>query len=73
MAVPARKKTSFTVDYDKVSSAQKILGTKTLTETVDAALAEVIDLHRRQQLVEMLFDPGKLDLDDPEIMSSAWR
>lgn len=71
----ARRKTSFEIDTDKVSAAREILGTKTLTDTVDAALAEVVKLRQRRQLVELLFKPGALELDDPETMTmtGAWR
>jgi len=68
-----RRKTSFEIDFDKVASAKEILGTHTLTETVDAALDEVIRLRQRRHLVELLFTPGRLELDDPEVMSGAWR
>jgi hypothetical protein len=68
-----KRKTSFEVDFAKVDSAKSILGTTTLTETVDAALAEVIKLEQRQRLVELLFTEGRLDLDDPEVMAGAWR
>jgi hypothetical protein len=68
-----KRKTSFEVDFAKVDSAKSILGTTTLTETVDAALAEVIKLEQRQRLVELLFTEGRLDLDDAEVMASAWR
>jgi hypothetical protein len=73
MASPSRRKTSFEVDFGKVEQAKAVLGTTTLTDTVDAALAEVIRLHDRRRLVEMLFTPGVLDLDDAEVMDSAWR
>ncbi|MGH9154212.1 MAG: type II toxin-antitoxin system VapB family antitoxin [Acidimicrobiales bacterium] len=73
MATTARRKTSFEVDFDKVESAKEILGTHTLTETVDAALDEVIRLRHRRRLVELLFTPGRLDLDDPDVMAGAWR
>ena len=73
MATTARRKTSFEVDFDKVESAEEILGTRTLTDTVDAALDEVIKLRQRRQLVEMLFTPGRLQLDDPHVMAGAWR
>jgi Arc/MetJ family transcription regulator len=69
----ARRKTSFEIDTDKVAEAREILGTKTLTDTVDAALSEVVKLRQRKALVELLFRPGALDLDDPETMSGAWR
>ena len=73
MGSPARRKTSFEVDFGKVEQAKAVLGTATLTDTVDAALAEVIRLHDRRRLVEMLFTPGVLDLDDADVMRSAWR
>jgi len=73
MAAPGKHKTSFEVDTDKVAAAKEVLGTKTLTDTVDAALAEVVKLRQRRQLVELLFRPGALALDDPEAMSGAWR
>ena len=73
MATSARRKTSFQIDTDKVSAAKEILGTKTLTDTVDAALAEVVKLRQRRQLVELLFRPGALALDEPKTMTDAWR
>jgi len=73
MAMTARRKTSFEVDFDKVESAKEILGTSTLTDTVDAALDEVIRLQQRRRLVELLFTPGRLELDDPGVMAGAWR
>jgi hypothetical protein len=69
----AKRKTSFEVDFDKVQSAKEILGTRTLTDTVDAALDEVIKLQQRRRLLEMLFTPGRLQLDDPDVMARAWR
>lgn len=69
----ARRKTSFEVDFDKVEAVKSILGTTTLTDTVDAALDEVVDLQRRRRLVDLLFTEGRLDLDKPEVMASAWR
>lgn len=72
-AASKRKKTSFEVDTEKVSAAQEVLGTKTLTDTVDAALAEVVKLRQRRQLVELLFRPGALQLDESETMADAWR
>jgi Arc/MetJ family transcription regulator len=73
MASPGRRKTSFAIDTAKVAAAQEILGTKTLTDTVDAALSEVVNLRQRKALLEMLFRPGALELDDPDVMSGAWR
>jgi Arc/MetJ family transcription regulator len=72
VSTASRRKTSFEIDTVKVAAAKKILGTKTLTETVDAALAEVVKQHQRQELVDLLFS-GELELDDPDVMSGAWR
>lgn len=69
----ARRKTSFEVDFKKVDAARGVLGTRSLTDTVDAALDEVIRLREREQLVETLFKPGALELDDPMAMAGAWR
>jgi len=73
MAPTGRHKTSFEIDTKKVAAAKEALGTKTLTDTVDAALAEVVKLRQRRQLVELLFRPGALALDDAEAMGRAWR
>lgn len=73
MAATARRKTSFEVDFDKVDAVREVLGTRTLTDTVDAALSKVINLQERERLVELLFEPGALALDDPATMAGAWR
>lgn len=69
----SRRKTSFEIDPAKVEAAKEILGTRTLTDTVDAALSEVVALRQRKALLELLFRPGALDLSDSEVTSSAWR
>ena len=47
-------KTSLVIDRKKVASAQKVLGTKTLAETVDRSLDEVIRLAARRRLLERI-------------------
>lgn len=69
----AKRKTSFEVDTDKVDAAKGILGTKTLTETVDAALDEIVKRQQRRELLDLLFDSDVLELDNPEVMRGAWR
>jgi Arc/MetJ family transcription regulator len=69
----SRRKTSFEIDTAKVAAAKDILGTKTLTDTVDAALSEVVKLRQRRELLELLSEPGALALDDPDVMAGAWR
>ncbi|HYP56397.1 MAG TPA: hypothetical protein VEQ41_08890 [Solirubrobacterales bacterium] len=73
MVLAPKRKTSFEIDPNKVDAAREILGTKTLTDTVDAALSEVVKLRQRKALAEVLFRPGALELDDPDVMSGAWR
>lgn len=73
MITIAKRKTSFEVDTDKVDVAKRILGTKTMTETVDAALNEIVKREGRLKLLEILDTPGALALDDPEVMKDAWR
>ncbi len=73
MSTATRHKTSFAIDTAKVAAAKDILGTKTLTDTVDAALSEVVALRQRRELLELLCTPGALALDDPDVMAGAWR
>jgi hypothetical protein len=73
VSTATRHKTSFAIDTAKVAAAKDILGTRTLTDTIDAALSEVVKLSQRRALVELLFTPGALALDDPEAMAGAWR
>lgn len=73
MSTATRRKTSFEIDPAKVAAAKDILGTKTLTDTVDAALSEVVKLRQRRDLLELLSTPGALQLDDPDAMAGAWR
>ena len=68
-----RRKTSFEIDFEKLDRARSLLGTTTITDTVDAALDEVLSLERRRELVDLLFVEDVLDLEDAEIMSGAWR
>jgi hypothetical protein len=49
-----RDKTSLVIDREKVAEAREILGTRTLAETVDAALDEVIDLAARRRVMERI-------------------
>jgi Arc/MetJ family transcription regulator len=73
VASPIRRKTSFEIDTAKVAAAKEVLGTRTLTDTVDAALSEVVKSRQRKTLAELLFRPGALALDDPDVMSGAWH
>ena len=47
-------KTSLVIDRKKLADAKKVLGTKTLAETVDRSLDEVIRLAARRRLLERI-------------------
>jgi hypothetical protein len=51
-------KTSLVIDREKLEEAREILGTKTLADTVDAALDEVIALAARRRLLERIRRDG---------------
>jgi hypothetical protein len=44
-----------------------------VTDTVDAALEEIVNRRKRERLIELLSDPSTSDLADPEVMAGAWR
>ena len=47
-------KTSLRIDRAKVAEAERILGTATIADTVDAALDEVINLERRRRVMDRI-------------------
>jgi Arc/MetJ family transcription regulator len=51
-------KTSLVIDREKVAKVRDILETKTLAETVDAALDEVIALDARRRLMARIERDG---------------
>ena len=51
-------KTSLVIDREKVAKAQDILGTRTIAQTVDAALDEVLRLDARRRLSEYIRTRG---------------
>lgn len=56
-------KTSVEVDKDIVRQAAAILGTRTLRETIDAALRDVVNAKRRLELIALLSEEGRFDFD----------
>ncbi|MBJ7603040.1 MAG: type II toxin-antitoxin system VapB family antitoxin [Candidatus Dormibacteraeota bacterium] len=65
------RKTTIAVDDDKVSEAARALGTRSLKETVDRSLDEVVAMAARRRLIDRFSRPT--DLADDEVMASAWR
>ena len=45
---------------------QRVLGTKTLTATIDAALSEVVKMDRRRRLIERIRRDGGIGPSDAE-------
>jgi Arc/MetJ family transcription regulator len=62
-------KTSVEVDRDIAREAATILGTRTLRETIDASLREVVNAERRLELVALFADEGRFDFGAAEV---AW-
>ena len=62
-------KTSLEIDRDITAQAARILGTKTLRDTVDASLREIVNARRRLEFVSLLSEPGRYDLD---ALDDAW-
>lgn len=61
------------IDDDLLARAREILGTSTMKDTVNGALDEVVKLDLRRRHLERLVSMEGLDLDDPDVMSGAWR
>ena len=59
-------KTSLSIDRDKADAAAAVLGTKTLTATIDAALSEVVKMDRRRRLIERIRRDGGIGPSDAE-------
>ena len=58
-----RKHTTIDLDRDLVAEARQVLGTATATETIHAALAEVVRVRRRMALLELRPALTLADLD----------
>ena len=57
------------LNRDIAAEAARILGTKTLRDTVDPSLREIVDARRRLELVALLSEPGRYDFD---ALDDAW-
>ena len=61
------------IDDELLQEASDILGASTMKETVNRALESVVLVARRRRHAERLETMEGLDLDDPKVMSGAWR
>jgi Arc/MetJ family transcription regulator len=60
-------KTSLVIDRKKVADAKRILGTRTIAETVDGALDEVIRLAARRRLMDRIRRDGGIGPSPEEL------
>jgi hypothetical protein len=60
-------KTSLSIDREKAEAAAAVLGTRTLTATIDAALTEVVSRERRRRLMERIRRDGGIGPSDEEL------
>jgi Arc/MetJ family transcription regulator len=67
------RKTSVEINEELMDQARAILGTTTVKDTIERALLELVRLEARREEVEALATMKGMDLDDPEVMSGAWR
>ncbi len=67
------KKTSVVIDEELATAVQEVLGTKTLRETIERSMLEVLRARARSEEVAALTSQRGLDLADDEIMAGAWR
>ncbi|MHB8322859.1 MAG: type II toxin-antitoxin system VapB family antitoxin [Candidatus Dormibacteria bacterium] len=66
-------KTALRIDEDLLAQARAVLGTKTATDTIHSALAEVVARQGRIRLFERLRSLEGIDLADDAVMREAWR
>ncbi|MER6003068.1 type II toxin-antitoxin system VapB family antitoxin [Nonomuraea angiospora] len=65
-------RTVIDIDKELLEVAQHELGTSTMKETVNAALAEIAERAKRREAFEYWRTRDYSDLLDPEIMKHAW-
>jgi Arc/MetJ family transcription regulator len=69
----ATRKTSLEIDEVLLQKVRKVLGTKTLKETVEGAFLSVLQERARREEVSALFEMEGMDLAKPSVMRKAWR
>lgn len=61
------------IDDELLEEATTILGATTMKEAVNRSLESVVAAARRRRHADRLQDMRGIDLDDPQVMSGAWR
>ena len=67
------KKTSVVIDDSLLEQAQDLLGTRSIRDTIDTALREIVRNEARRQEIAALAEMDGLDLANEEVMARAWR
>lgn len=67
------RKTSVEIDEDLLTRTQRILGTTTIKDTIQAAFRELVRQEAVREDMEALRTMRGMDLANPEIMKGAWR
>ena len=71
--MPMDDKTLIDVDEEYLAAAQQALHTETKKDTVNAALRAVAALAARRRDLQRLVSGGLPDLEDEQVMRSAWQ
>lgn len=66
-------KTTLVLDTRKLDKVRKALGTRSIRDTVDRALDEVLALEARRRLLQRLTRMAGLELSNAKVMAGAWR
>jgi len=61
------------VDDTLLERASGVLRTRTMKDTVNQALGEVVRGELRRRHADRLVRMNGLQIDDPEVMAGAWR
>ena len=61
------------IDVDTLEEARRILGVESYKDAVNAGLREIIAAAARRRQIERSTDPEPHDIDDPDVVASAWR
>jgi hypothetical protein len=67
------RKTTLQLDQELYERARGVLGTRGLKATVERAFEEVLAADARRRALQQLRQLDGLDLDQPDVMTSAWR
>ena len=61
------------IDDALLAAASEVLGTSTMKDAVNRSLESVVLAARRRRHADRLEEMRGLDLDEPSVMSGAWR